>query len=255
MEPNFQEAKYLGSNILQRHPDVFSLPRRTIPYMDLTYCIEGRMEYVYNDEHVTLRSGDAILFPQGSVRQRLYSEISTYYASFNVQFSIPFVPPVEGFLPKCVRSNTLLMIETFSRDYDSVSPRKQEKLADIFSYLYHQLLETTIDKENPHIKAIRQYIFSNLSQPLTIGDISEAVHLAPTYLCHLFKKETGQTVVEYITAQKIDLAKRLMITKELPLSSIAERAGFCDYKHFSHTFKKSEGTSPMQYRKSKQDLF
>lgn len=252
MEPNFQEAKYLGSNILQRHPDVFALPRRTIPYMDLTYCFDGRLEYIYKDEYVTLHPGDAILFPQGSVRQRIYTNIPTYYASINVQFSTPFIPSVEGYLQKCVRSNTLLMLEQFSRDFDSVSPRKQEKCADIFSYLYHQLLETVLDKENPHVKSIKQYVFSNLSEPLTIGDISENVHLAPTYLCHLFKKETGQTVVEYITLQKIDLAKRLMIVKELPLYDIAERCGFGDYKHFSHTFKKVVGISPIKYRKAKQ---
>lgn len=252
MEPIFYTAKYLGSNILSRHKDVYALPRRTIPYLDLTYCLDGRMEYIYKDEHVILRPGDAILFPQGSIRQRLYTNTPTYYASINVQFPESFEPKVEGYLPRCVRSNTALMLETFSRDYDSVSPRKQEKCADIFSYLYHQLLETVLDKENPHIKSIKQYIFSNLSKPLTLTEIADAVHLAPTYLCNLFKKETGETVVEYITTQKVDFAKRLMIVKDLPLYDIAERCGFGDYKHFSHTFKRVVGISPMQYRKAKQ---
>ena len=42
--------------------------KRAITYLDLTYCIEGEMVYVYEGVEYTLESGDAILFPKGSYK-------------------------------------------------------------------------------------------------------------------------------------------------------------------------------------------
>lgn len=254
MEPDFRTAKFLTFDLAHRK-EVFPIPRRVLPYMDLTYCLEGTMEYYYNDEHVLLRSGDAILFPPGSVRQRLHTKTPNYYSSFNIRLSEGVTLPIAGYLPKCVRSNTIVLLETIRRDFNQDSPHRQEKCAAIFSYLYHQLKETVLDKDNPHIKNIKQYIISHLSEPLSLEEIATAVYLTPNYLCTLFKKHTGQTIVEYIIMQRIDLAKRLIIAKDWPLHQISEQCGFSDYKHFSHTFKKVTGVVPKEYRKVKQNIF
>lgn len=251
MEPNFFEARYIVGPVLGPKIKVPELPRQEIPYMDLTYCFEGRMEYVYDDQLVILRPGDAILYPQGSVRQRFYTENPTQYASFNVQFKEDFVPPFAGHLTQCVRPDTALMIETFCRDFNSASPHRQEKCATIFAYLYYQLMDAVAEKENPHIQSVKQYVFSNLSRTVSLDEVAEEVHLAPTYLCALFKKHTGQTFVEYVLAQKMEYAKRLMVVKELSLAEIAEHCGYDDYKYFSYTFKKVTGTTPTEYRKKR----
>ena len=251
MEPNFYEAEYLVGPVLGHKTKVPQLPRQKIPYMDLTYCLEGYMEYIYEGELVVLRAGDAILFPQGSYRQRFYTENPTQYASFNVQFKEDFVPPFAGHLTQCVRPDTALMIETFCRDFNSASPHRQEKCATIFAYLYYQLMEAAAEKENPHIQAVKQYVFSNLSRTITLEEVAEEVHLAPTYLCALFKKHTGQTFVGYVLEQKMEYAKRLMVVKELSLAEIAEHCGYEDYKYFSYTFKKVTGTTPTEYRKKR----
>ena len=254
MEPNFYEARYLIAPVLGHKTRILALPRQAISYMDLTYCLEGYMEYIYEDKLVVLHSGDAILFPQGSYRQRLYTENSSQYASFNVQFKEDFIPPFSGHLPQCVRSDTGLMLEIFCRDFNSASPMRHKKCASIFSYLYYQLMETVIEKENPHIHAVKQYVFSNLSRTLTLEEAAEEVHLAPTYLCALFKKHTGQTFVEYVLAQKMEYAKRLMVVKELSLCEIAENCGYEDYKYFSYSFKKITGMTPTEYRRRMQKM-
>ena len=141
MENLFQSAKYLLFSFHRRN-EVVSLPNRAIPYLDLTYLLEGNMEYYYNDERILLRAGDAILYPPGSVRQRIYSSAPAYYASFNIEFTKSFQSPICGHLPKCIRSSTPVLLETFKKEFTSVSPHKQEKCASIFSYLYYQLLDT-----------------------------------------------------------------------------------------------------------------
>ena len=57
--------------------------------------------------------------------------------------------------------------------------------------------------------------------------------------------------MQYLAEQRIDLAKRLILTQQEELHKISELCGFSDYNHFSHTFKKISGMSPMFYRKIK----
>ncbi len=250
MNPLFLNATFLRFPFYRR-PHVIAIPEKRLPYLDLTFCLEGAMEYYYEGEKVVLGAGDAILYPPGSIRKRDFTDAPAYYASFNIQFPSHFEPSVRGHLPNCVHSNTIRMLEAFKKDFESVSAHKQEKCAAVFYYLYYQLIENVLNVENPHIKKVKQYIMSHLSEPLTLDAIAAAVHLAPHYLCTLFKKHTDITVIDFIIEQRIDLAKRLIITQDKPLFEISESCGFNNYNYFSKTFKKKAGISAEKYRKAK----
>ena len=88
-----------------------------------------------------------------------------------------------------------------------------------------------------------------MGQFISIKNIADTVHLAPQYLCTLFKKKTGMTVIEFMDRERIDLAKRLMLLSDSPLYEIAERCGFPDYNYFSSIFRKITGISAREYRK------
>ena len=226
-----------------------TLPKTAISYMDLTYVIDGELKYCIDGEAVTLRSGDAIAFPPGSVRHRYESEAPVSYSSFNVMLPRDFEVNVTGKVEKAMRSNTLLMLESARKDYRSIGAYKNEKCLSVFLYLYHQLRETAEDKENAHVGRIKRFISERLSEPITLQAIAGEVHLVPRYVCTLFKEHTGLTLTDYITAERIDLAKRLIIAREAPLFEIAEECGFTDYNYFSRVFKRITKVSAKEYRK------
>ena len=134
---------------------VFAIGEQTLPYLDLTYCVEGQMRYVFEGEEYTLSSGDAILYPVGSVRIRRETDTPALYASFNVRFAEELVPPVKGVLRKSVRSDTVQMLESIKKAHLSVGEMKNEKSAALFYYLYYQLIETARENEHPHIKHMK----------------------------------------------------------------------------------------------------
>ena len=249
MENAFINAKYLFA--YTRRERVPSLERDKLAYIDLTYCLEGKMEYEYNGEYVEMSAGDAIFFPVGSERVRYFSSNHNNYASFNLLLSEPFEAEVGGYIRDAVTPDTVYMLDTFKRVFNSVSAKKNEKCAAIFSYLYYQLVETVKDRENYHVKLAKQYLLSHLAEDIRLEEVAEEVHLAPNYLCAVFKKSTGRTVMQYLAEQRIDLAKRLILTHTDELYKISELCGFSDYIHFSHTFKKISGVSPIYYRKMK----
>ena len=89
----------------------------------------------------------------------------------------------------------------------------------------------------------------NLASKISIKHIADHVHLAPQYVCTLFKKNVGMTITDFIDRERIDLAKRLMLISDRPLYEIAESCGFSDYNYFSNIFRKITGTCAREYRK------
>ena len=221
---------------------------RPLAVLDLTFCIEGEMHYIYNGKHIRLHSGDGIFMCPGSFRERFETNVPTLYASFNLIVGFDMEFEIDGYLPNIVNSNTLYLLDMFKKDFATVSPYRDQKCLSTFNYIYNQICETLCNTENPHVKAIKQYISENLAGNLSLSILSEQVHLAPQYICALFKKETGMTITQYILKTRIDAAKMMIIATNDTIFKIAEHCGFTDYCYFSHVFKKFTGVSARQYR-------
>ena len=223
------------------------LEKSKIPYLDLTYCLEGEMHYVFEGEECVLSAGDCILFPQGSVRIRKRASTPASYCSFNVA-SESFVPRVKGHVPHCLRSDTVRTVESVKKAYDSASEMRSEKCLALFYYLYSQLVETVESNEQPYIKKIKKYVAEHYRERITLEAVASSVHLTPQYCCALFSKCAGRTLFDFIAAKRIEEAESLLITTGMPLAEIAALCGFEEYNYFSRTFKKVTGMSPRQYR-------
>ena len=74
--------------------------------------------------------------------------------------------------------------------------------------------------------------------------------LSPYYLSRLFKRVTGQSIVDYINNRRIEAAQKLLETTELSISAVAEQTGFASAAHFRRVFHEVMGTGPLQYRKA-----
>lgn len=93
---------------------------------------------------------------------------------------------------------------------------------------------------------ILSYINQHLSEDLNIQGLANYFYLSPSYLCKIFKQETGTTINKYITAQRITLAKSLL-TDGHSVADTCDMCGFGDYSNFLKTFTKIVGISPKKY--------
>lgn len=222
-----------------------------IPYADLTLIIDGELHYKLDEQDITVRAGDAILFPPGSVRARLATDKTATYASFNVEFPEEVELSASGRIKGALSSDTVLLLEKAEKDLNRVSQNSTEKCKAIFIYVLLSVLELAGSRENAHVERIKQYIHDNISEPLSLSVISESIHLVPRYVCTLFKREMGITLTEYILRQRISLAKKLIVTSQLRLSEICGLCGFTDYNYFSRSFKRITGMTAAFYKKTK----
>ncbi|WP_230128799.1 response regulator [Bacillus sp. CECT 9360] len=108
--------------------------------------------------------------------------------------------------------------------------------------------ETFTYSENENIIKIIKYIKNNLHSDLHLDTLSDFVYLNGQYLCRLFKKETGYTISQYITACRMEKAKHYLSYSQNNVMEISERCGFSDANYFARVFKKYEGITPSQYQ-------
>ncbi len=99
------------------------------------------------------------------------------------------------------------------------------------------------------IRKTREFIRTNYKKKIKLIDISKAIYLSPYYLSHIFKKETGSTLLEYLTKVRIEEAKYLLENTQWNTTRIAFQVGYSDQSYFCKVFKKLEGISPSNYRK------
>lgn len=133
-----------------------------------------------------------------------------------------------------------------------------KKTNDILYIQGEALLDFTrrmamLEKENvyslPILHAI-EYIHKHLQEELTLITIANELHLSPSYLSYLFKKETGRNVKEYILQKRLKAAEDLLVHSNMGYADIAEFYHFSSQSYFIACFKKATGQTPKQYRQS-----
>nr|WP_290463069.1 AraC family transcriptional regulator [Acutalibacter muris] len=122
-----------------------------------------------------------------------------------------------------------------------------DQAESFFRELASMLSSRRVPRRRQVIEEVRRYIGEHLEDSLTLRDISAQVYLAPTYLCTLFKEETGSTINAYLTHQRMLYAARLLSTGRYRVYELARRLGYSDVKYFSSLFKRYLGQSPSRY--------
>ena len=90
---------------------------------------------------------------------------------------------------------------------------------------------------------------TNLSEPITTAVLAKALGMNRTHLCERFVRETGMTVNAFVTAVKMDEAKRLLAVTKKSAVEIAEYLGYSSQSYFVKVFKKIHGVTPGDFRK------
>ncbi|MBH8590661.1 helix-turn-helix domain-containing protein [Paenactinomyces guangxiensis] len=99
------------------------------------------------------------------------------------------------------------------------------------------------------VEHIKRYVQEHVAETISLSEAATKVYLNPNYFSQLFKQQTGQSFVRYVTEIKMDKAKELLIHTSLRVSEVAERVGYMDVAYFSNTFKKMVGEAPSEYRR------
>jgi AraC family transcriptional regulator, transcriptional activator FtrA len=93
------------------------------------------------------------------------------------------------------------------------------------------------------------WAIAHLDQAITVADLAEHAHLSPRQFTRRFRQVTGTTPHQWLLAQRILRARRLLETTDLPIDRVAEQAGFGSPAALRLHFQRTLRTSPLAYRR------
>lgn len=95
----------------------------------------------------------------------------------------------------------------------------------------------------------QRYVMMHLNEKIVMDEMARRLNLNPTHFSRIFKKETGETFVEFVTRCKMERAQELLDKSNESVEQIALELGYENSSYFNKLFRAFSGMSPMEYRK------
>ena len=109
-------------------------------------------------------------------------------------------------------------------------------------------LMAAVAPQETAITRVQNHVLEHLDQPFSIDGMASLAAMSPRHFARVFAREVGMTPMEFLQRARIDHARNLLETSDLPLKTIAFKSGFGSVRHTRFLFSEKLGLTPTQYR-------
>ena len=132
--------------------------------------------------------------------------------------------------------------------HQAVNVKELHLLLEEIVLQYCKVNHKEIKTHSPLVQRIIVEVATDLTEPLTLQYFADKFSVNGSYLSNLFRKETGVTITDYVTSQRINHAAHLLRHTQEPIKTIAKQVGIADVQYFSRLFKRKMEMTPSKYR-------
>lgn len=134
---------------------------------------------------------------------------------------------------------------------DIYGSRSINQVKNAVFHLIDVLSESSTSKkeENRVVVMAKAFIHNHYQDcTLSVSSVADELDISAAYLSSMFKMETNQNMVRYISGYRMEKAKELLTTTNMKVGDIAERVGYVNTSYFISLFRNNTGCSPAKYR-------
>lgn len=225
---------------------------------------QGDGELVYGNQRYSLSAGDTVFIdcrqPYSHITgSRLWSLQWCHF--YGISMSDIYAKYLErGGRAVFHPSNAGVISDILSRIFDVAGSddcirdmRINEYLNELLTVLMEESWhreEAGLSQKRMELAEIKQYLDENYAGRITLDALAKRFFINKCYLSRLFKDKYGFTINKYILFKRITKAKQYLRFSSKTVDEIADSIGMNDANYFSRMFRKVEGISPSEYRKS-----
>lgn len=224
----------------------------------IAYTISGRGRFETPDAARECAEGDVVLLKPGfphvynTVRGQEWNFLWAHFASKDVGDRL--LPRESVFLQSFEQGSMRSRLEQAFRRIVADSRERSEHWHDLCVNALREILILLSQSRNrqldPRIAETLHYLSVHMRSPIQIDRLSKEIGLSPSRLSHLFKEQTGLSVVATLNQMRIRQASLLLEHTDRSATEVAYDVGFHNYNHFIEQFRKWTGTNPSGFRKS-----
>ncbi|WP_445494570.1 GlxA family transcriptional regulator [Photorhabdus sp. SF281] len=251
-----------------RQTDIVLVGSVGVPYYDVDLCTQETLDWLQmmgerNIPIVAICSGSFVLAKANLLNNRK----ATTHWLFTKLFKDMF-PQVRLHSEIKVTSDNNIFCTSGTYEYNDVMMHIIEQIyGQNTRETCSQLIFGDIEGAPPHtlasfvpyrqhsdtlIHKLQDWMHSAPSDILSVGDLANKIHLCERQMKRRFKTATGQTPIQYIQQIRLSLAKYCLEKSNKTIEEISHEVGYEDTRYFRELFKKSNGLTPIEYRRKYQ---
>lgn len=248
-------------------------------FFELVYIVEGRGRQTINDSELDYEQGDLFLMaPNDSHIFRIEERSQFFFVRFNQLYlkdakkddqlakRLELILGNSRHEPGCIlkneddRRSVSQLMDILIREHLNSDVYHKELVGQLVNTLltivarnitrpFPTVIDETSEKKSIDIL---EYIQTNISNPdkLRVEAIGAHFGLSKNYLGRYFKKQTNETLQEYILKYKLRLVENRLLHSDMRISEIADEFGFTDKSHLNRIFKRYRGVNPSDFRRA-----
>ena len=249
-------------------------------FFELIYVVDGTGIQIINDNKFHYRKGNLFLITPQDIHsfeiltptKFFFLRFNEYYIKTNSQngqmetvLRMEYILQNASHRPGCILKNKIdkpliaSLIESIINEQINQQIYHQKVTEQIVNTIITVVARNIALKLPKNIKEttgemvleILHYIQENIYDPkqLKAEIISEHFNISLHYLGKYFKKQTGETLQEYISNYKLRLIEARLLNSDMRINEIADELNFSDESHLNKVFRKHKGMNPSEFRK------
>jgi AraC-like DNA-binding protein len=271
---------YLPFEVDFKELEQFPKTIRKNNFFELIYVVDGTGIQIINNNKFQYRKGNLFLvtpqdvhsFEISTVTKFFFLRFNEYYVKANSQnpqsetvLRMEYILQNASHRPGCILKNKIdkpliaSLIESIINEQSNQQIYHQKIIEQIVNAIITVVARNIALKLPKNIKEttgemvleILHYIQENIYDPkqLKANMISEHFNISLHYLGKYFKKQTGETLQEYISNYKLRLIEARLLNSDMRINEIADELHFSDESHLNKVFRKHKGINPSEFRK------
>ncbi|OIV40058.1 AraC family transcriptional regulator [Flavobacterium johnsoniae] len=248
-------------------------------FFELLYVLSGTGVQIINENKLSFQPGHLFLItPEDSHSLEISSPSAVFILRFNniyiknspfssnSIYKLEYILQHANHMPGCIlkkqtdKNLVRPIVEALLHEYNNNHLYNTELVQLLINTLIvliarniSEFFPQTITKQSDNKShAMLEYIQNNIYQPenLSVSIMSKEFGISERYLGRYFKNQTNETLQDYISKYRIKLVENRLLYSDFRVGEIAMELGFNDESHLNKIFKKHNGTSPSNFRKT-----